>query len=326
MKVLITGASGFLGSHIAEQFAAAGHEIRLLLRPTSNRRFLTFPFDEAIGDVTDLDSLAPAVAGVDAVVHPAGLIKARDEAEFRSVNETGTETLIRAIEANAPEIQRFVYVSSQSAHGPAPGSRPRHRDDEPDPVSAYGRSKLAGEDVTRTSSLASRSVIFRMPVIYGPRDPALLPFFKAVKYRVAPLLRSGRNKLSIIYATDAASAVVQATTAEAGVGGRIYAAEDGNVYTWRDLLHAIEKAVGHRALTLPVPLLGYQVAGLASEILGRLTGRPQMLDRDKVREMRQPAWVCSADDLRRDLGWEPRVQIEEGARLTYDWYRAHGWL
>jgi nucleoside-diphosphate-sugar epimerase len=326
MKVLVTGASGFLGSHIAEQFAAAGHDVRLLLRTSSSRAFLTFPYEEAVGDITDVASLATAVSGVDAVVHPAGLIKARNEAEFRAVNETGTENLIRAVEAEAPDVRRFIYISSQSAHGPAPDGHPRLWDDEPEPVSAYGRSKLAGEDVTRTSSLASRNVIFRMPVIYGPRDTALLPFFKAVKYRLAPLLRAGRNHLSIIYATDAASAVIQAATAEADIGGRIYAPEDGNVYTWRDLLHAIENAAGRRAFSLPVPLLGYQAAGLLSETFGRLTGRPQVFDRDKVREMRQSAWVCSADDLRRDLGWEANVQIEEGARLTYEWYRAHRWL
>lgn len=326
MKVLVTGASGFLGSHIAKQLAAEGHDLRLLLRRTSNREFLAFSYEEALGDVTDPESLAAAVSGIEAVVQTAGLIKARSETEFHAVNEGGTANLVRAIERHEPDIRRFVYISSQSAHGPAPGGRPRPAGAPPRPVSAYGRSKLAGENVTRESSLASRSVIFRMPVIYGPRDPALLPFFKAVKYRVAPLLRGGRSRLSIIYASDAASAVAQAVTAEAPIDGKTYAAEDGNVYTLRDLLSAIEQAVGRRALMLPVPLLGYQAAGLASEIAGKLTRRPQVFDRDKVREMRRRAWVCSSEDLQRDLGWHPQIQIEEGARLTHDWYRAAGWL
>jgi len=326
VKVLVTGASGFLGSHIAERFVATGHEVRLLLRVTSNREFLRFPHEEALGDVTHPASLEAAVAGVDAVVHPAGLIKARSEADFRAVNETGAANLLRAVEQRAPDVKRFVYISSQSAHGPSPDGRPRPVDDEPRPVSAYGRSKLGGEDATRLSMLAERSVIFRMPVIYGPRDPALLPFFKLVRYRLAPLLRGGRNKLSIIFATDAARAVVEATTAEADVGGKTYCPEDGAVYTWRDLLRAIEAAVGHRALMLPVPLAGYQAAGFASELLGRITGKAHVFDRDKVREMRRKAWVCSSADLQRDLGWQAHVQIAEGARLTYEWYREAGWL
>ena len=324
--MLITGASGFLGSHIAEQFAAAGHEIRLLLRKTSSREFLTFPHEEAIGDVTDPSSLRAAVEGVEAVVHPAGLIKARSEAEFRAVNEEGTSNLLKAIEERAPDLRRFVYISSLSAHGPSLGGAPRPSEAEPKPVSAYGRSKLGGETATRNSGLAGRSVIFRMPVIYGPRDPALLPLFKAVRYRIAPLLRGGRNRLSIIYASDAASAVVEATTAEADAGGRTYCPEDGAVYTWRDLLSAIESASGRRALMLPVPLIGYQAAGFGSELFGRITGQAQVFDRDKVREMRRHAWVCSSEALREELGWRPSVQIEEGARLTHQWYREAGWL
>ncbi len=326
MKVLVTGASGFLGSHIAEQFAAAGHEMRLLLRSTSDRQFLTFSYEEAIGDVTDASSLGPAVEGVDAVVHPAGLIKARNEAEFHAVNAEGTSNLLTAIEERTPELRRFIYISSMAAHGPSPNGQPRPTEARPRPVSAYGRSKLGGETATRGSALASRAVIFRMPVIYGPRDPALLSFFKAVRYRIAPLLRGGRNCLSIIYASDAAKAVVEATTADANVGGRTYSPEDGAVYAWRDLLSAIEGASGRRALMLPVPLIGYQAAGFASELLGRLTGRAQVLDRDKVREMRRRAWLCSSEALREDLGWRPAVQIEEGARLTHEWYREAGWL
>lgn len=326
MKVLITGASGFLGSHIAEAFAAAGHDVRLLLRETSSRQFLSFPYEEATGDVTDAHSLLAAVEGADAVVHAAGLIRARDACEFHAVNEHGTTNLLRAVAERAPDLKRFIYISSQSAHGPAPRGVPRPHDAQPKPVSAYGRSKLAGEVALRGSPLADQSVIFRMPVIYGPRDPALLAFFKAVRYRVAPLLRGGKNKLSVIYATDAASAVVEATTAEADVGGRTYSPEDGAVYRWRDLLTAIEQAHGARALMVPVPEAGYSAAALASEMFGRVTGQPQVFDRDKVREMRRRAWVCSSQDLQRDLGWRPRVQIEEGARLTYEWYRSAGWL
>ena len=117
-----------------------------------------------------------------------------------------------------------------------------------------------------------------------------------------------------------------ATTADTDVGGRTYCPEDGAVYTWRDLLSAIESASGRQALMVPVPLIGYQAAGLGSELFGRITGQAQVFDRDKVREMRRRAWVCSSGALRADLGWRPGVQIEEGARLTRQWYRGAGWL
>lgn len=326
MRILVTGASGFLGSHIAEQLMQQGHEIRLLLRPTSSREFLAFPFEEAIGDVTDPDSLRSAVAGVDVVVHSAGLVKARSEVEFSRVNTTGTANLLRAVEGGAPALKRFVYISSLAAHGPSADGNPRPVDAAPHPISAYGRTKLAGENLTRRSAVASRAVIFRPPAIYGPRDPALVPFFKLAKYRIAPLLMGGHNKISIIYGEDAARAIVLAATSASAVAGRTYTFDDGNVYEWRNLLSAVEEAVGRKALRIYSPRLLFQAAALASEGFGLVTRRAVSLTRDKVREMAQAHWVCGHAELERDLGWAPTVTIREGAALTGDWYRAHRWI
>lgn len=327
MKVLVTGASGFLGSHIAERLANEGHDVRVLVRQSSNRDFLGgFPHEEAIGDVADAESLPAAVDGIEGVAHAAGLVKARDEAQFASVNGRGTANLLAAIEKHALNFQRFVYVSSLSAHGPSPDGRPRPVDAEPKPVSAYGRTKLLGEMAVRESALADKAVILRMPVIYGPRDPALAPLFQAVRFRFAPLLMGGRNRVSVVYAEDAARAVISALTAEADVAGKVYTPEDGNVYTWRDLLRAVEGYAGHSALAVPVPRLGYDFAALLAEVGAKVVRRPVIFTRDKVREMAQRSWVCSAETLTRDVGWRAEVDITEGARRTGEWYRAHGWI
>jgi nucleoside-diphosphate-sugar epimerase len=266
------------------------------------------------------------VAGVDAVVHAAGLIKARSEAEFRSVNEHGTTNLLRAIVAHNPDLKRFVLISSISAHGPSETGRPRPADAPPRPVTAYGRSKLGGEIAVRQSPLASRSVILRPPAIYGPRDPALLPFFQLAKWHFAPLLEGGHNRLSMVYGPDCANAALLAATAEADVGGRVYYPEDGGVYTWRDMLSLVEEAAGKKMLALPTPRFAYEAAALGSELFGKVTRRAVIFDRDKLREMAQNAWVCSAESLREDLGWRPQVLAREGAKLTYEWYKSAGWL
>lgn len=327
MKVLVTGASGFLGSHIAERLVNEGHDVRLLLRPTSSRRFLTaFSYDTAIGDVTDAVALPAAVEGVDSVVHTAGLVKARNEADFMAVNATGTANLISAVERAVPDLKRFVYVSSLAAHGPSEDGSPRPVDAPAKPVSAYGRSKLAGERLVRESTLAARAVIFRPPVIYGPRDPALVPFFRLARMRVAPLLMGGHNRISIVYAEDIARAIAQATTAEADVPGKTYCPEDGRVHTWRNLLAAVEAAVGCRALRISAPRWSFAIGALASEAFGLAARRSVSLTRDKVREMAQRHWVCSSEDLKRDFGWSPEVDIREGARRTAEWYRQQRWI
>jgi nucleoside-diphosphate-sugar epimerase len=326
VKILVTGASGFLGSHVAEHLAGEGHAVRLLLRRTSSREWVKFPYDEALGDITDPSSLPGAVSGVDAVIHTAGLVKARSEAELAGVNASGTANLLQAVEQSAPNLKRFVYVSSLAAHGPSPDGQPRPIDAVPQPVTAYGRTKLAGEIAVHDSSLAGRSVIIRPPVLYGPRDPALVPFFRLAKLRVAPLLMGGRNRISAVYGPDAARAVVLAATAEADVAGKTYTIDDGNVHTWRDLLAAVEAAVGRRAFRMSCPRLMFEAAALASEAFGFLTRRAVSLTRDKVREMAQRHWVCDSAAIRRDVGWAPAVGLEEGALLTADWYRYRGWI
>jgi nucleoside-diphosphate-sugar epimerase len=326
VKVLVTGASGFLGSHVAEALAADGHDVRVLIRRTSSRAFLAFPCEEAVGDLADPASLPAAVAGADAVIHAAGLVKARTEREFETVNACGTANLLGAIERHAPDLKRFIYISSLAAHGPSEDGLPRPVDAPPRPLTAYGRSKLAGEDLTRASAVAGRAVIFRPPVIYGPRDPALVPFFRLARFRLAPLLMGGHNRVSTVYVDDVAKAVALASTAEAPVSGKTYCPEDGAVHTWRDLLSAIEDANGHRALRIHAPRWAFSAAALASEAFGFLARRPVSLTREKVDEMSRTHWVCSGDSLRRDLGWAPGTGIYEGVRLTREWYRRHGWI
>jgi nucleoside-diphosphate-sugar epimerase len=326
MRVLVTGATGFLGSHIAEQLARDGHSVRVLVRQTSDRSFLRgIEVEEALGDVTQPETLPAAVESVDAIVHAAGLNKARSAAEFDEVNAQGTANLLAALSSTGGT-SRFVYVSSLAAHGPSEDGRPRPPSSPATPITAYGRSKLRAEEKVRVWAGDDRSaVIIRPPVIYGPRDRQLLPFFSLARWRLAPLLSGGRNSISCVYVEDAARAAALAASSN-GAQSATYAVDDGSVYTWRDLLGAVETAIGKRALRVHSPAWAYAAAASISETYGRLRHKAVSLSRDKVIEMRQRYWVCSHEEISRDLGWEPRVGLSEGAALTAAWYRQHGWL
>ncbi len=327
MNVLVTGASGFLGSHIAEQLAGAGHHVRALVRATSDVDFLqTLPgLEFATGSVDDPATLPEAVAGVDGVVHAAGLVKARSPAEFERCNVAGTENVLAAVRAHAPAIERFVLVSSAAATAPSADGAPVANGVEPRPVTDYGRSKLAAERVARAHAAHLPLTILRPPMVYGPRDREAFQFFLAAARRVLPFLGDPEGKLSVIYGPDCARACILALTADVP-SGSAYFVTDGRVYTRRQLLAGLELAVGRRALvSVPLPGALLRAAALASEAYGRLSNRPVMLNRQKLAEL-LGQWVCDGSDAERDLGFRPEVDWLEGARRTARWYREQGWL
>jgi len=327
MKVLLTGGSGFLGSFVAEQLSAEGHVIRALVRPHSARKILDkmARVEFAPGAIEDRASLGAAVDGVDAVVHVAGIVKARRPADFFEVNTQGTKNLLEA--AMRHGVGRFVYVSSLAAVGPSMDGTPVPDEAEPKPVTQYGRSKLEAERAVLAAKDRLHVTVVRPPLIYGPRDRETLAFFTSVRNGVLPMTGDGSNTLSVVYVADCASAVVRALGARGVPSGRTYFVDDGTVYVWRDALAEIESALGRRALVrFGMPMGVVKVAAAATQLWGKMTNTAQMLTLDKVHELTQPHWVCSGAGARRDLGWEPRVRWAQGVQEAVKWYRAEGWL
>ncbi len=330
MKVLVTGASGFLGSHIAEQLTAQGHDVRALVRASSKRDFLEkLPRVEfAIGSVEDRDAVFRAAEGVDAIVHAAGLVKARSVSEFHLANVLGTENLVLAAKAaNAKHsIKRFVFVSSLAAVGPSKDGTPLDESCDAKPVTHYGRSKLEAERVVRAAKDELQVVILRPPALYGPRDAEVFAFFQAVQRGVLPTIGDASNTLSLMHGADAASACIAALTADVP-SGSTYFLDDGHVYGFRQLLEGIEQALGKKAfirINLPMPVV--YLAALSSEIFGKATNKAVMLTRDKMNEIRQPHWVCSSAWAQRDLGWKPAIDLKDGIGQTAKWYRDQKWI
>ncbi|HXN31019.1 MAG TPA: NAD-dependent epimerase/dehydratase family protein [Polyangiaceae bacterium] len=325
MKVLVTGASGFLGGHVAELLSKRGDHVRALVRTTSDRRHLETLANVELfeGSVEQADRVREAVDGVDAIVHAAGLIKARSTDEFFAINVGGTANLVEAARGRA--LKRFVLVSSLEACGPSADGDPVPADQE-NPVTAYGRSKLAAEKVALSAKDEMPVVILRPGAIYGPRDGEILEAFKSIKRGLLPLVAGGEAKGMWIYATDCAQACVRAIEATVP-SGSVYFVDDGcGPIAQRQMLADAERALGTRALfrkSLPVPLLMTIARGL--EAFGRVANRPVMLTREKANMLLQH-WVCSSEVTRRELGWEPKVPWAEGVGRAVKWYRENGWL
>jgi nucleoside-diphosphate-sugar epimerase len=273
------------------------------------------------GALEDEGSLRRLVGGAEVVFHAAGLVAARSTAEFQRVNGEGVARIARA--AAAEGVGRLVHVSSLAVTGP---TRPGHPLDEgsgPGPLTAYGRSKRAGEEAVRASAVPF--AIVRPAPVYGPRDRAFLALFRAARRGVVPLLGDGCQELTLVHAEDLAAGLVAAGTSPRTLGGTYHAGHPGPV-TQKALAEAVGRAVGRRVrtLTLPGPLV-HAALGLTG-LLWRALGRAPLLDGDKAKELLAPAWTCSSAALRRDAGWEARIPLERGLAQTVLSYRELGWL
>jgi len=261
------------------------------------------------------------VDGADVVFHVAGLVAARSEAEFLRVNRDGTRDL--AVAAARAGLGRFVLVSSLAVTGPSRPGRPVDEASGTGPVTAYGRSKKAGEEAVRAAGV--RFTIVRPPAVYGPRDRGFLALFRMAARGVVPLLGDGARELTLVHAADLARALVAAATGPATLGGTYHAGHAEPV-TQRALAEAVGGAVGRavRCVTLPAPVVrgALGVAGAAARALGRAP----LLDGDKANELLAPGWACSSDALRRDTGWAADIALEHGLADTVRGYREAGWL
>lgn len=323
MKALVTGGTGFVGRHLVEHLRAEGDDVTALVRSPSRAEPLA-SLGAALqqGDLHDHAALARATQGQDVIYHVAGAVAAPNEAAYLAGNRDGTANLVAA--ASAAGTPRFVFVSSLAAAGPSDPGRPHSGEVAPHPVTAYGRSKLAGEKVVRASVLPW--TILRPPAVYGPRDREnFLTVFKALRLGVAPVFGDGSTELSAVYAPDLAEALRAAGATDATIGGTYYP-NHPEIVTSAELVRIIARAAGRsvRIIGLPEPIARgiLTLTGGAARLLGRTT----ILNPDKANEFYQSAWTGDPAELTRDTGWRARHDADAGFAATWQWYRDAGWL
>ena len=322
MRALVTGATGFVGSHLVEALQNSSVEVTALARSASKAADLAQGGVRVVpGDLHDIAGLERAVRDQDVVYHVAGVVAARDESEFLRSNRDGTRNVLTAAEREGKP--RFVLVSSLAAAGPAPRGAPLSGTEPPHPVTAYGRSKLAAEQVVRSSSLPWS--IVRPPIVYGPRDREVLKVFRLARLGLAPVFGDGSQELSAVHAADLAQALLAVTKAKATIGGT-YNACHPQVFTSADLGQAVGAAMGRSVIRLRVPQGVGRALLAVTETSARLTRQVTILTTDKANEFFQPAWTGDPSALTRDSGWRAQYDLSSGLADTYRWYRKAGWL
>lgn len=326
IKALVTGGTGFVGSHLVDLLLERGYSVRCLVRESSNRRYLKAPALEfAYGGLdaeTDWDT---ALDGIDVVYHVAGLTFARRASDYFRVNQKGTEQILSAVLKRRNPIKRFIYISSQAAVGPARDGTPVNEASDAKPISPYGESKLMGEEAVKAVRDLIDFCIVRPPAVYGPRDYAILEIFRSVARGLAPTIGPHDMQFSLVHVRDLVEGILLAGESTIS-GGRTYFISSDMIYSMSTVNKLLSDIVGKPIRKFAIPRALAYTAAIAAEGVAAITRRPPIINRDKVRDFSQACWGCSIEAAKRDLGFRQRVPVESGLRDTYQWYKREGWL
>lgn len=331
MKILVTGASGFIGSFIVEEALNRGFETWAAVRKSSSRKYLQDERTHFIElNLSSKEQLAEQLrdCDFDYVVHAAGVTKCLNKADFQRINTEGTKNLVDALLEVKMPLKRFIFVSSLSIFGAIKEQQPYEEireTDTPQPNTAYGRSKLAAEQYLESLGTRVPYIILRPTGVYGPREKDYFIMTKSIKGHSDFAVGFKRQDITFVYVRDVVQAIFLAL--EKGQTGRKYFLSDGNVYqsvTFSNLIHEELGRPWWIRITAPVWVL--RIVTFFGEYIGRMTGKVTALNNDKYNILRQRNWRCDIQPAIDELGYQPQYDLQRGVKETIKWYKNNGWL
>ncbi|MBC8985221.1 NAD(P)-dependent oxidoreductase [Pedobacter sp. N36a] len=326
-KVLITGATGFVGYHLIEKALGAGLEVHAAVRPGTDKSHLKdFDIKYTTLDYTSIERLKIALEEqqYDYIIHAAGITKAKTPAAYNKVNAEFSKNLALAASTAKIDLQKFVFVSSLAAIGPLTDLSAEIQDDSPGhPVTNYGASKLLAEQyLSEIPNLPL--LVIRPTAVYGPREKDLFILFNTINKGLEPHIGTFKQQLSFIYVKDLAAVIVKALSSP--LTGKSYNVSDGHIYDRYTLANVIKKALNKKTLKfhLPVAIVGFMAAMM--DIFYANSKTTPTLNKEKMAELTAINWACNIGHLKADLGFEPIYDLEKGLIETVSWYKNNNWL
>ncbi|MEO5356737.1 MAG: NAD-dependent epimerase/dehydratase family protein [Nitrospirae bacterium YQR-1] len=320
MKALVTGATGFIGSHLVEELIRQGYYVTCLVRDGSDLKWIEgYPVKKLTGDCLNPEILNSTPEQFDYVFHLAGLTKEAKSGDFYSTNVTGTDNLLKNVVKYNRNIKRFVHISSLAVGGPSMDGMPLCPCTPPNPVSDYGRSKLQGEEAVARHSGEIPVTIIRPPAVYGPRDKDFYMLFKMVKRGYLPFW--GKSFYSFIYVEDLTRGIANSVKTDKSVG-KTYYLTDTEMYSNEFLADTIAGELNCKYIKLRIPI---GVVPLLAKVISKLS-KASIINSDKIAELKHTHWVCNCEDASKDFSFKPEVTLREGIRWTANWYKINKWL
>lgn len=333
-SILITGASGFIGSFIVEGALERGFDTWAGIRSTSSKKYLRHPKTRFLElDLAHPDKLRTELAGhkkehgtFDYIVHCAGVTKCPDKKTFDEVNHLQTKSFIELLRELDMIPKQFIYISTLSVFGPLHEQdyAPIREQETPMANTAYGLSKLKAEQYIQ-SIPDFPYVIYRPTGVYGPRESDYFLMAKSIKQHVDFSVGFRRQVLTFVYVKDIVRTIFLGI--EKQISRRAYFLTDGKVYESRTFSDFIQKKMGNPfVIRIKCPLILLKVISLFAEFIANRLGKSSTLNSDKYKIMKQRNWQCDITPTVEELGYTPEYDLEKGVNETIDWYKSEGWL
>ncbi|MFT5647555.1 MAG: dihydroflavonol-4-reductase [Aureispira sp.] len=321
----VTGANGFVGSHLVDYLLEQGHEVHAIVRSSSNLQWLDGK------DVTlhtcglnSAEDLKVAFQGANYIYHIAGVVKALTKEGFMKGNVEMTRNVMEA-SAHISTIKRVLVTSSMAATGYAEMGSDVDENSPLKPIEPYGDSKVAQEEVAKEYADRVPTTIVRPPGVYGPRDTEIFAFFKAINNGVSAMMGFTPKEMSLIHVRDLVQGMFQAATNENSVG-EVYFLGSLECYNWKELGDYASKAMNKKTITIKIPHFVIFILGFFGQILESWFGMDVALNKDRAYRITRPSWYCNSNKAVKELGFQQTVSIEDGFKSTVDWYKEKGWL
>lgn len=322
----VTGGTGFIGSHLIDRLLSKGYHVRALVRNPKKLGFLKdLPIEIVNGDLFSNAALEKAIDGAEYVYHVAGLVAAHSKKEFYIGNRDATKNMIEITARVNPNIKKFIHISSQTAVGPGKGMTAVNESVTPNPLTTYGKSKLAAEHEVLKFKDTLPVTILRVSAVYGPRDTATFDYFKSAYLGLELLIGFHDTYVSLVHSTDLVTGIILAGESEKA-NGQIYFLGSEQYYTWNEIGYVTKSVLNKKLIRVRVPKpLVFVIAGI-SGIASKLKSKPSVLNFEKAYDLIQENWCCDVTKAKKELGYKQEVTLAEGVKETINWYIDNKWM
>jgi dihydroflavonol-4-reductase len=323
---VVTGGSGFVGSHLVDLLISKGHQVKCIVRETSSLKWLENKDVEIIKcGLFDKDALKEILKDVNYLFHVAGVVKSKKVDGYYKGNVETTRNLLDTLVQVNPKIERVLIVSSQTACGPSINQVAVTEETKPNPITTYGKSKLAQEELSKEYFNRLPITIVRPPAVYGPRDTEIYLVFKTYKQGLMTIVGFDKKEVSLVHVTDLVEGIYLAATNQ-NSNGETYFISSKEFYNWPQVAEVIKKSMGKGAIKIRFPhALVYTVAAFA-QFFAMFSSKPATMNLEKAKDFVQKYWTCDISKAEKELGYSQKVSLEEGMKQTIDWYKENKWL